>query len=154
MKLYFKCSDFLYIVLQGTWYYPSSGIRGRQHVFGTYGDRRGNIVSIFYMLIYDCIFDYMYIYICVCIDVTKVSKRCVISQVFGQMRALFQVCVTGIMMCCRYSFEVIEESARYLLTKTRHRPKIGVICGSGLGEFIRLSGNTDYQYHYLILLHF
>ncbi|XP_069956586.1 purine nucleoside phosphorylase isoform X2 [Cherax quadricarinatus] len=32
-----------------------------------------------------------------------------------------------------YPYEVIQESAEYLLSGTRHRPKIGVICGSGLG---------------------
>ncbi|XP_042226111.1 purine nucleoside phosphorylase-like isoform X2 [Homarus americanus] len=32
-----------------------------------------------------------------------------------------------------YPFEVIKESADYLLSGTQHRPKIGVICGSGLG---------------------
>lgn len=32
-----------------------------------------------------------------------------------------------------YPFEVIQESANYLLSGTRHRPKIGIICGSGLG---------------------
>ncbi|XP_045619187.1 purine nucleoside phosphorylase isoform X2 [Procambarus clarkii] len=32
-----------------------------------------------------------------------------------------------------YPYEVIKESADYLLSGTRHRPKIGVICGSGLG---------------------
>ncbi|XP_045121191.1 purine nucleoside phosphorylase-like isoform X1 [Portunus trituberculatus] len=42
-----------------------------------------------------------------------------------------------------YSFEVIEESARYLLAKTRHRPKIGVICGSGLGGLAEQLQDSD-----------
>jgi len=33
----------------------------------------------------------------------------------------------------RYTYEVIEQSARYLLERTKHRPYIGIICGSGLG---------------------
>lgn len=42
-----------------------------------------------------------------------------------------------------YSFEIIEESARYLLAKTRHRPKIGVICGSGLGGLAEQLEESD-----------
>ena len=32
------------------------------------------------------------------------------------------------------SFDQISESARYLKEKVRLRPKIGVICGTGLGK--------------------
>lgn len=31
-----------------------------------------------------------------------------------------------------YSFEKIEEIAKFLLCKTKHRPTVGIICGSGL----------------------
>jgi len=31
------------------------------------------------------------------------------------------------------SYENVSESAEYLLKRTSHRPKIAVICGSGLG---------------------
>lgn len=34
----------------------------------------------------------------------------------------------------RYCYESIEEIANYLLERTKYRPKIGVICGSGLGH--------------------
>ena len=30
-------------------------------------------------------------------------------------------------------FNSISESANYLLNRTKHRPKIAIICGSGLG---------------------
>lgn len=30
-------------------------------------------------------------------------------------------------------YEQVMESSNYILTRTRHRPKIGIICGSGLG---------------------
>lgn len=32
-----------------------------------------------------------------------------------------------------YTYDVIQQSANYLLERTQHRPKIGIICGSGLG---------------------
>jgi purine-nucleoside phosphorylase len=32
------------------------------------------------------------------------------------------------------SYEMVEESANYILNNSKHRPKIGVICGSGLGS--------------------
>lgn len=40
---------------------------------------------------------------------------------------------TGSVTSQGYPYDVIQESANYLLSGTRHRPKIGVICGSGLG---------------------
>ncbi|CAD6234069.1 GSCOCG00007521001-RA-CDS [Cotesia congregata] len=33
-----------------------------------------------------------------------------------------------------YSFEVLQDTARYLLDRTSIRPKIGIICGSGMSE--------------------
>lgn len=33
-----------------------------------------------------------------------------------------------------YPYESIEEIANYLLAKTKYRPKIGIICGTGLGH--------------------
>ena len=33
-------------------------------------------------------------------------------------------------------FNSISESANYLLSRTKHRPKIAIICGSGLGKKI------------------
>ncbi|XP_046968634.1 purine nucleoside phosphorylase-like isoform X1 [Vanessa cardui] len=35
----------------------------------------------------------------------------------------------------RYSYEMLVETANFLLSKTTVRPKIGVICGSGLGSY-------------------
>ena len=32
-----------------------------------------------------------------------------------------------------YSYEQIEMIAKYLLGRTRHRPRIGIVCGSGMG---------------------
>ncbi|KAL4630324.1 purine nucleoside phosphorylase-like [Arapaima gigas] len=34
---------------------------------------------------------------------------------------------------CSYTFEEYEETANWLLERTEHRPKIAIICGSGLG---------------------
>jgi len=33
-----------------------------------------------------------------------------------------------------YSYDIIEEIANYLLERTTFRPKIGIICGTGLGH--------------------
>jgi len=42
-----------------------------------------------------------------------------------------------------YTYEIIKESADYILQKTTHRPKIGIICGSGLGNLADLLENAD-----------
>lgn len=34
----------------------------------------------------------------------------------------------------RLTYEAIEQSAKYLAERTCHRPRIGIICGSGLGK--------------------
>lgn len=34
----------------------------------------------------------------------------------------------------RYTYEIIQEIANFLLSFTRFRPKVGIICGSGLGQ--------------------
>lgn len=40
----------------------------------------------------------------------------------------------------RYTYEMIEETAEYLKERVPFTPKIGIICGSGLGEcFIIIS---------------
>ncbi|XP_029838052.1 purine nucleoside phosphorylase isoform X1 [Ixodes scapularis] len=46
-----------------------------------------------------------------------------------------------------YSYEHIESIANFLLSKTEHRPVIGVICGSGLGSLADLLVNST-QFHY------
>jgi hypothetical protein len=33
----------------------------------------------------------------------------------------------------RAKFEQVEEAAKFLLSKTKHRPQIAIICGTGLG---------------------
>ncbi|KAG1685954.1 Purine nucleoside phosphorylase [Nymphon striatum] len=40
----------------------------------------------------------------------------------------------------RYSYEQIEEISNFVQTKTKHRPKLAIICGSGLGH---LANNVD-----------
>ncbi|KAL2738201.1 purine nucleoside phosphorylase isoform X1 [Vespula maculifrons] len=32
-----------------------------------------------------------------------------------------------------YTFETLQESAQFLLDRVKTRPKIGIICGSGMG---------------------
>lgn len=46
-----------------------------------------------------------------------------------------------------YSYEHIESIANFLLSKTEHRPAIGIICGSGLGSLADLLENSkQFQY--------
>jgi len=42
-----------------------------------------------------------------------------------------------------YTYDVMEQSAQYLLERTRHRPRIGIICGSGLGGLADLLKDRD-----------
>ncbi|CAL4070241.1 unnamed protein product [Meganyctiphanes norvegica] len=42
-----------------------------------------------------------------------------------------------------YTYDVIKQSANYLLERTEHRPTIGVICGSGLGGMADLLTDRD-----------
>ena len=35
----------------------------------------------------------------------------------------------------RFDYNTISISANYLLERTKHRPAIGIVCGSGLGQF-------------------
>lgn len=41
------------------------------------------------------------------------------------------------------SYDVINESAQYILSGTKHRPKIGIICGSGLGGLAEQVRDAD-----------
>lgn len=41
----------------------------------------------------------------------------------------------------RYTFEALQESADYLLQRITIRPKIAVICGSGMGKKIFVGRN-------------
>lgn len=46
------------------------------------------------------------------------------------------------------SYEVISGIANFFLDKTKHRPKIGIICGSGLGSLAESLENADvFPYH-------
>ncbi|XP_064467540.1 purine nucleoside phosphorylase-like isoform X2 [Ornithodoros turicata] len=46
-----------------------------------------------------------------------------------------------------YSYEHIESIANFLLSKTKHRPAIGIICGSGLGSLADLLQESEhFQY--------
>lgn len=42
-----------------------------------------------------------------------------------------------------YSYEVLTCVANFLLDQTKHRPKIGIICGSGLGSLAESVENAD-----------
>lgn len=42
-----------------------------------------------------------------------------------------------------YSYEEIEKIAAFLLKQTKHRPKIGIVCGSGLGNLADLLEEKD-----------
>lgn len=52
-----------------------------------------------------------------------------------------------------FSYEIIVEIAHHLLQRTKHRPKIGIICGSGLGSLA--DGLTEPEnFHYDNIPHF
>lgn len=36
-------------------------------------------------------------------------------------------------MCFSYNYEEVEQICKFVQQKTKHRPTIGIICGSGLG---------------------
>lgn len=42
-----------------------------------------------------------------------------------------------------YSYDVLSSIANYLLDRTKHRPKIGIICGSGLGSLAESIDNAE-----------
>ncbi|XP_070501243.1 purine nucleoside phosphorylase-like [Chironomus tepperi] len=52
-----------------------------------------------------------------------------------------------------YSYDTIEEIAKYLLSRTHIRPKIGIICGSGLGHLGETLDDATY-YPYEEIPHF
>ena len=47
---------------------------------------------------------------------------------------------------CSISYEVISVCSDYISSRTKHRPKIGIICGSGLG---RCSGKVFQDFYVL-----
>ena len=38
--------------------------------------------------------------------------------------------------CLSYSYEEVKKISDFLLSKTAHRPKVGIVCGSGLGGLV------------------
>jgi len=52
-----------------------------------------------------------------------------------------------------YTYEIVKESADFILSRTQHRPKIGIICGSGLGGLADLLENKD-EFPYENIPHF
>ncbi len=45
------------------------------------------------------------------------------------------------------AYEKVSTSANYLMERTKHRPKIAIICGSGLGKEMMMrrgKGMTDW----------
>lgn len=42
-----------------------------------------------------------------------------------------------------FEYELLSGIANYLLDHTKHRPKIGIICGSGLGSLAESIANPD-----------
>jgi len=41
------------------------------------------------------------------------------------------------------SHDIVSQASDYILSRTRHRPSIGIICGSGLGGLADLAQNAD-----------
>jgi len=52
-----------------------------------------------------------------------------------------------------YTYEIVKESADFILQRTTHRPKIGIICGSGLGGLADLLQKSD-EFPYGEIPHF
>ena len=46
-------------------------------------------------------------------------------------------------VCYRYTYEQIQTIAANILTFTKHQPKVGIICGSGLGGLADQVENAD-----------
>ena len=49
-------------------------------------------------------------------------------KIFECLHATFQ------RRACRISYEVISACSDYISSRSKHKPKIGIICGSGLGS--------------------
>jgi len=46
-----------------------------------------------------------------------------------------------------FTYEVIEESAKFLMERSQHRPAVGIICGSGLGTLAnQLEDRDEFPY--------
>ena len=48
----------------------------------------------------------------------------------------------------RVKFEQVEETAKYILSNTKHRPEIAIVCGTGLGgigELIKDGFSVSYE---------
>ena len=54
------------------------------------------------------------------------------------------IMITWILYHCRISHEKIKKCSDHILSKTKHRPKIGIICGSGLGTDISFTSLSIY----------
>ncbi len=50
------------------------------------------------------------------------------------LAAFFSLSYTIFLLPCSLKYERVSESANFLLRRTEHRPKIAIICGSGLGK--------------------
>jgi len=79
-------------------------------------------------------------------SVIKTSKECIIQNCEGEISKLGNIVNP-------YTYEIVKESADYILSKTKHRPKIGIICGSGLGGLASLLKNEN-RFPYSEIPHF
>ena len=50
------------------------------------------------------------------------------------MEYVYDDIVFDVFLRFRMDFESVSESANYLLTRTNYRPKLAIVCGSGLGN--------------------
>ena len=41
-----------------------------------------------------------------------------------------------LLFCFSYSYDEVKAISDFLLNKTKHRPTIGIVCGSGLGGLV------------------
>ena len=62
---------------------------------------------------------------------------------------IYNIIIFDVFLRFRMDFESVSESANYLLTRTKYRPKVAIICGSGLGNYqIKLLTKTSWRFAY------
>nr|CAD7463570.1 unnamed protein product [Timema tahoe] len=44
-----------------------------------------------------------------------------------------------------YTYDVLQEIAQFLMTRTKIKPKVGIILGTGLGELTTITADNPYS---------
>ena len=56
-------------------------------------------------------------------------------QIFFKTCNIYNIIMFDVFLRFRMDFESVLQSANYLLTRTKYRPKLAIVCGSGLGKY-------------------